>query len=228
MSEFVVVDASLAVKWLVEEEDSDKAHEVLESWVSQDITRVAPYLMPFEVANALHRRVVRGELSVGDSVRMIARLLGSRLELHQTPTLHAQGAGVGKPTPPVSSLRRPLSGPGRRVQLRVVDRGQEVPPSGSIQRERPLDRRIRLTGIAGADLRGSKMTLDIDASNYLFNACQLRSEESTRDNYAADLQRSLQGELSTPELARQFFQSTYPTIGMKDICRGIFSRLKAR
>ena len=90
MSEFVVVDASLAVKWLVEEEDSDKAHEVLESWVSQDITRVAPYLMPFEVANALHRRVVRGELSVGDSVRMIARLLGSRLELHQTPTLHAR------------------------------------------------------------------------------------------------------------------------------------------
>ena len=70
------------------------------------------------------------------------------------------------------------------------------------------------------------MTLDIDASNYLFNACQLRSEESTRDNYAADLQRSLQGELSTPELARQFFQSTYPTIGMKDICRGIFSRLR--
>ena len=88
MSEFVVVDASLAVKWLVEEEDSDKAHAVLESWVSQDITRVAPYLMPFEVANALHRRVVRGELSVGDSARMIARLLGSRLELHQPPTLH--------------------------------------------------------------------------------------------------------------------------------------------
>ena len=70
------------------------------------------------------------------------------------------------------------------------------------------------------------MTFSISASNYLFNACQLRSEESTRDNYAADLHRSLQGELSTPELARQFFQSTFPTIGMKDICRGIFSRLK--
>ena len=70
------------------------------------------------------------------------------------------------------------------------------------------------------------MTFSISASNHLFNACKLRSEESTRDNYAADLQRSLQGELSTPELARQFFQSTFPTIGMKDICRGIFSRLK--
>ena len=90
MSEFVVVDASLTVKWLVEEEDSDKAHAVLQSWVAQDVTRVAPNLMPFEVANALHRRVLRGELSVEDNARMIAQLLGSRLELHQTAGLHAR------------------------------------------------------------------------------------------------------------------------------------------
>lgn len=69
------------------------------------------------------------------------------------------------------------------------------------------------------------MTVNISESNHLFNACKLRSEESTGDNYAADLQRSLVGELSTSDLARQFFQSTYPTNGMKDICRGIFSRL---
>ena len=90
MSGFVVVDASLAVKWLVDEEDSDKAHSVLESWVTQDVTRIAPYLMPFEVANALHRRVLRGELSVGNSARMMTRLLGSRLELHQLPGLHVR------------------------------------------------------------------------------------------------------------------------------------------
>lgn len=70
------------------------------------------------------------------------------------------------------------------------------------------------------------MPFHIDKSNYLFNACQLRQEESTRNNYAADLQRSLGRELSTPESTRQFFQSTYPTSGMKDICRGIFGRLK--
>ena len=60
MNGSVVVDASLAVKWLVEEDDSDKAHAALQSWVSQDITRIAPHLMPFEVANALHRRVLCG------------------------------------------------------------------------------------------------------------------------------------------------------------------------
>ena len=46
--------------------------------------------MPFEVANVLNRRVLRGELSVGDSIRMIARLLESRLELHQPPGLHVR------------------------------------------------------------------------------------------------------------------------------------------
>ena len=86
----VVVDASLAVKWLVEEDDSDKAHAVLQSWVARDVTRIAPHLMPFEVANALHRRVLRGELNVGDSIRMMARLLESRLELHQPPGLHVR------------------------------------------------------------------------------------------------------------------------------------------
>ncbi len=90
MNSCVVVDASLVVKWLVEEDDSDKAHAVLQSWVTRDVTRIAAYLLPFEVANALHRRVLRGELNVGDSTRMIARLLESRLELHQPPGLHVR------------------------------------------------------------------------------------------------------------------------------------------
>ena len=90
MNGSVVVDASLVVKWLVEEDDSQKAHAVLQSWVANDITRIAPYLMPFEVANALHRRVLRGELNVGNSTRMITRLLESGLQLHQPPGLHAR------------------------------------------------------------------------------------------------------------------------------------------
>lgn len=90
MSGVVVVDASLAVKWLVDEEDSDKAHAALEFWVVQDVARIAPYLMPFEVANALHRRVSRGELNVANGSLMMTRLFGSRLELHQSPGLHAR------------------------------------------------------------------------------------------------------------------------------------------
>ena len=90
MNGSVVVDASLVVKWLVEEDDSDKAHALIQSWVAQDVTRIAPHLMPFEVANALYRRVLRGELSVRDSTHMIARLLESQLALHQPPNLHVR------------------------------------------------------------------------------------------------------------------------------------------
>ena len=59
----------------------------------------------------------------------------------------------------------------------------------------------------------------------LLNACSLRPETITNDNYAADLHSSLDKELARPESARQFFQSTYPTEGLKDVCRMIFNRL---
>ncbi len=90
VSGFVVVDASLAVKWLVREEHTDKALAILRAWHDEEVTPTAPHLLPFEVANALHRKVFRGQLSVGDSVRLILQLLGSRLELHQTSGLHAR------------------------------------------------------------------------------------------------------------------------------------------
>ena len=88
MNGFVVVDASLAVKWLVEENDSDRADRILETWESQDIRVAAPSLMPFEVTNALHRRVVRGDLTVEMAAGLIDSLFFSRLELHETQHLH--------------------------------------------------------------------------------------------------------------------------------------------
>lgn len=90
MSGSVVVDASLAIKWLVEEDDSDKAHALLQFWVTQDIDRIAPFLMPFEVVNALHRRVLRGELNVDHCIRMMTQLLESQLELHHPPSIHVR------------------------------------------------------------------------------------------------------------------------------------------
>ncbi|MDE2989905.1 MAG: type II toxin-antitoxin system VapC family toxin [Chloroflexota bacterium] len=90
MSGFVVVDASVAVKWLVREEHTDRALAILSTWHDDEITPSAPYLLPLEVANALHRRVIRNQLNVGDAARMILQLLSSRLELHQTQALHVR------------------------------------------------------------------------------------------------------------------------------------------
>ncbi len=86
----VVVDASVAVKWLVREEHTDKALAILRAWNDEEVTPAAPHLLPFEVANALHRKVLRGELSVGDTARMISQLFSSGLELHQTAGLHVR------------------------------------------------------------------------------------------------------------------------------------------
>ena len=90
MNGVVVVDGSLAFKWLVEEEHSASANALLESWETSDVRLTAPYLLPFEVANALHRRVVRGELSVGGAGDLLGNLLSSRLEFHQTANLHVR------------------------------------------------------------------------------------------------------------------------------------------
>ena len=46
MSGLVVVDASLAFKWLVSEENSDKARALSRSWADEGIQAAAPYLMP--------------------------------------------------------------------------------------------------------------------------------------------------------------------------------------
>lgn len=59
----------------------------------------------------------------------------------------------------------------------------------------------------------------------LFDACPLRPEDSANENYAADLHRALSNELATVPAAGEFFQSTYVTTGIADICRGIFRRL---
>ena len=92
----VVVDASVAVKWLVREEDTDKALAILRAWQDEEVTPAAPHLLPFEVANALHRKVLRGELNAGDSTYLISQLLESGLELHQPPGLHVRALELAR------------------------------------------------------------------------------------------------------------------------------------
>ena len=84
MNGLIVVDASLAVKWLVEEEGSGTAAALAQFWRNEGTKLVAPPLMAIEVANALHRRVVRGEISVADAARLLENLLTSGIECERT------------------------------------------------------------------------------------------------------------------------------------------------
>lgn len=51
--EKVVSDASVIVKWFIEEEHSDKALKLRDMHVNGEVSIASPELMPFEVLNAL-------------------------------------------------------------------------------------------------------------------------------------------------------------------------------
>lgn len=88
MSRSVVVDASLAFKWIVREEHSDKASALVLLWRDMGTRVVAPYFMPVELTNALHQRVKRLELSVEEATRLIERILSSKIELYHSLDIH--------------------------------------------------------------------------------------------------------------------------------------------
>jgi len=90
MNGLVVVDASLAVKWLLPEVHSDKAYTLARSWAADGTQPIAPYLMPVEVANALHRRVVRNEVTAETATRLLENLLASGIELREPSRLHSR------------------------------------------------------------------------------------------------------------------------------------------
>ena len=88
MSEFVVADANLVFKWLVREEHTDVALAILRSWERLGIVTVAPALMPFEVVNALHRRVARGELTVETAAYLVEARMLPQIQFHDSPDIH--------------------------------------------------------------------------------------------------------------------------------------------
>ena len=88
MSEYVVVDASVAFKWLVEEEHSDKATALVRLWDGEGARLAAPQLMSFEVANALHRRVARGDFAVDVASGLMEDLMSLGIAFHHGPDLH--------------------------------------------------------------------------------------------------------------------------------------------
>lgn len=90
MNGSVVVDASLAVKWLVNEVHTERAFALARSWARSRTQPVAPYLMPVEVSNALHKRVVRGELSLQAATHLLDGLLSAGIELREPAGLHRQ------------------------------------------------------------------------------------------------------------------------------------------
>ena len=75
MSDIVVVDASLALKWVVREPHSEEAAAQLEAWSRANRPLLTPPLIVYEATNVLHQRVRRGEFSSIEAQEALASLL---------------------------------------------------------------------------------------------------------------------------------------------------------
>ena len=85
----IYVDASVAVKWILEEERSDLAMALYEAVVQADRSIVAPPLLPLEVTNILRQRMrVNLEVSITDATAQLDDFLALPIDYHIPVGLH--------------------------------------------------------------------------------------------------------------------------------------------
>jgi len=88
MSGEIVVDASLALKWVLEEPYSAEANDLLENWGGQKNKLLAPTLFLYEVANALAKRIQRQQLTLAQGKERLGFFLESGPLLQQIGAVH--------------------------------------------------------------------------------------------------------------------------------------------
>lgn len=89
MSNIVVVDTSIVVKWVLDEPDSAIALALLRKWMAEATVIHAPALLAYEVTNVLYQRVRKGELSFDKAKQALTDVFSSELKLKfsEHPTL---------------------------------------------------------------------------------------------------------------------------------------------
>lgn len=75
MTDVVVVDASLALKWVLPEADSNTAINLLQRWNTSNMEIIAPALFTYEATNILYRQVVTNKLSYEEVSKLLTKLL---------------------------------------------------------------------------------------------------------------------------------------------------------
>lgn len=81
MNNVIVVDTSIAIKWVIEEPDSAKALALLTDWSRAGKKLLAPALLTYEITNAIYQRVRKRELTAERAREALAYVLFPELEL---------------------------------------------------------------------------------------------------------------------------------------------------
>ena len=88
MNRYVVVDASLAIKWVLKEPYTEEALALAEEWAAAGTRPSAPCLLLVEVTNVLHRRAMMGHISLSQARQLLAGLLDIGIEIRESPQIH--------------------------------------------------------------------------------------------------------------------------------------------
>ena len=83
----VVVDASVAAKWLFVEPDTVKARAILGSAENRELQLLAPEILPAEIANALWKRTERGDLDTATAVGLFHEFRKLEFKFCEVPEL---------------------------------------------------------------------------------------------------------------------------------------------
>jgi predicted nucleic acid-binding protein len=90
MKNKVVVDASLALKWVLKEPDSSDAEALLLKWQKQGTEIHSPALLTYEIANILYQNVRKGMITMEEASASISDIFstGLRVNFSRDATLH--------------------------------------------------------------------------------------------------------------------------------------------
>lgn len=80
MRNVVVVDASIALKWVLRETDSKIAFALLTEWNDREIMLLVPTLLAYEITNSLYRKAHSGEITLNRAKEALAEILLAGLQ----------------------------------------------------------------------------------------------------------------------------------------------------
>jgi predicted nucleic acid-binding protein len=91
----ICVDASLAVKWVLDEERSDQARALFRALERAGRDIVAPPLLPFEVTNILRQRTrATNGISLDAATELLDRFLGLPIAIFDPDDLHRRALAL--------------------------------------------------------------------------------------------------------------------------------------
>jgi predicted nucleic acid-binding protein len=90
MSNTIIIDANVVIKWVLKEHDSSLAEALLVELNRKGIVMYAPALLTYEVTNILYQNVRKGTITLEEAKEAIKDVLstGLKLEFTQGTTLN--------------------------------------------------------------------------------------------------------------------------------------------